>query len=150
MTSNSINHVYVIKPSLKLQRFWVGELIFMLGGWYTWTPWAGVTPAFGTLLGVAYVSFHVAVHFHSLWWSNNVCSGAQLCLTLCDPMDCSPQGSSVHGILQARILEWVAVSSSRNWSNSKNSIYLSSINFSSKLSRGGELWECLSLESSWI
>ena len=37
----------------------------------------------------------------------------QSCLTLCDLMDCSPSGSSVHGILQARILEWVAVSSSR-------------------------------------
>ena len=35
----------------------------------------------------------------------------QSCLTLCDPMDCSPPGSSVHGILQARILEWVAISS---------------------------------------
>ena len=34
---------------------------------------------------------------------------AQLCLTLCDPMDGSWPGSSVHGILQARILEWVAV-----------------------------------------
>ena len=33
----------------------------------------------------------------------------QLCLTLCDPMDCSLPGSPVHGILQARILEWVAV-----------------------------------------
>ena len=33
--------------------------------------------------------------------------------TLCDPMDCSPPGSSVHGILQARILEWVAMPSSR-------------------------------------
>ena len=31
------------------------------------------------------------------------------CLALCDPMDCSLPGSSVHGILQARILEWVAV-----------------------------------------
>ena len=30
-------------------------------------------------------------------------------LTLCSPMDCSPQGSSVHGILQARILEWVSM-----------------------------------------
>ena len=37
----------------------------------------------------------------------------QLCLTLCTPMDCSPPGSSVHGISQARILEWVAISSSR-------------------------------------
>ena len=37
----------------------------------------------------------------------------QLCLTLCKSMDCSPPGSSVHGILQARILEWVAIPSSR-------------------------------------
>ena len=36
-----------------------------------------------------------------------------LVLTLCDPMDCSPPGSSVHGILQARTLEWVAISFSR-------------------------------------
>ena len=37
------------------------------------------------------------------------CLVAKLCLTLCDPVDCSPPGSSVHGILQARILEWVAI-----------------------------------------
>ena len=36
----------------------------------------------------------------------------QLCMTLWDPVDCSPPGSSVHGILQARILEWVVFSSS--------------------------------------
>ena len=47
----------------------------------------------------------------------------QLCLTLCDPMDCGSPGSSVHGILQARILEWVAMPSSRgsswpwNWTH---------------------------------
>ena len=35
---------------------------------------------------------------------------AQSCLTLCDPMNCSPPGSSVHEIFQARILEWVAIS----------------------------------------
>ena len=35
------------------------------------------------------------------------------CLTLCDPVDCSPPGSSVHGILQARVLEWVAIPSPR-------------------------------------
>ena len=38
---------------------------------------------------------------------------AQLCLTLCDPMDHSLSSSSVHGILQARILEWVAIPFSR-------------------------------------
>ena len=42
-----------------------------------------------------------------------VCVCTQLCLTLCDPMDCSLPGSSVHGILLARVLEWVAISSSR-------------------------------------
>ena len=34
---------------------------------------------------------------------------AHSCPILCDPMDCSPLGSSVHGILQARILEWIAI-----------------------------------------
>ena len=38
---------------------------------------------------------------------------AQSFPTLCDPMDCSPSGSSVHGIFQARILAWVAISFSR-------------------------------------
>ena len=38
------------------------------------------------------------------------CMHAQSCLTLCDPMDCSLPGSSVHGISQARILWWVAIS----------------------------------------
>ena len=41
------------------------------------------------------------------------CDCAQLCPTLCDPMNCSPPGSSVHGIFQARILERVAFSYSR-------------------------------------
>ena len=45
---------------------------------------------------------------------NEMCAKLfQSCLTLCDSMDCSPPGSSVHGILQARILEWVAMPSSR-------------------------------------
>ena len=38
---------------------------------------------------------------------------AQSCSTLCDSVDCSPPGSSVHGIFQARVLEWVAISFSR-------------------------------------
>ena len=43
---------------------------------------------------------------------------AQSCWTLCSPMDCNPSGSSVHGILQARILRWVAIPFSResSWS----------------------------------
>ena len=41
------------------------------------------------------------------------CLVAQSCLTLCSPVDCRPPGSSIHGISQARILEWVAMPSSR-------------------------------------
>ena len=44
----------------------------------------------------------------------------QPCPTLCDPMDCSPTGSSVHGILQARILEWAAIPFSRGSSQSRD------------------------------
>jgi len=47
--------------------------------------------------------------------------GAQLCLTLNDPMDCSLPGSSVHGILQARVLEWVAIAFSK--SSSRREFY---------------------------
>ena len=49
-------------------------------------------------------------------WSDNACVCAKLlhsCPALCDPMDCSPPGSSVHGVLQARILAWVPMPSSR-------------------------------------
>ena len=45
--------------------------------------------------------------------------------TLCDPMDCSPPGSSVHGILQARILEWVAISFSRGSSRPRDRTHIS-------------------------
>ena len=48
------------------------------------------------------------------------CSVIQSCLTLCDPMVCSPPGSSVHGILQARIPEWVAISFSRGSSQPRD------------------------------
>ena len=49
----------------------------------------------------------------------NVCLVVQSCPTLCDPMDCRLPGSSVHRILQARILEWVVMPSSRGSSQSR-------------------------------
>ena len=48
----------------------------------------------------------------------------QSCLTLCDPKDCSLPGSSVNGILQARILEWVAMTSSRRSSQPRDRIHV--------------------------
>ena len=55
------------------------------------------------------------------------CSVTQLCHTLSDPMDCSPPGSSVHGILQAKILEWVVIFSSRGSSQPRELIHVSSM-----------------------
>ena len=51
----------------------------------------------------------------------------QSCLTLCDPMDYSPPGSSVHGILQARVPEWVAISFSRGSSWPRDQTWVSCI-----------------------
>ena len=56
------------------------------------------------------------ITFKSSWMKmfRNHCAVLRLvtqsCLTPCDPMDCSPPGSSLHGILQARVLEWAAIS----------------------------------------
>ena len=49
----------------------------------------------------------------------------QSCPTLCKPMDCSPPGSSVHGIFQARVLEWVAISFSRGSSRPRDRTWVS-------------------------
>ena len=54
-------------------------------------------------------------------------SVAQSCPTLCDPVDCSPPGSSVHGISQAKILEWVAISFSRGSSRLRSRTHFSCI-----------------------
>ena len=53
----------------------------------------------------------------------------QLYLSLCDPVDCSPQGSSAHGISQARIKEWVVMFSSKSSSPSKEQIRISNVSF---------------------
>ena len=54
-------------------------------------------------------------------------SPLQLCPTLCNPMDCSPPGFSVHGIIQARVLEWAVMPSSRELSQSRDQICVSYI-----------------------
>ena len=58
------------------------------------------------------VGYHFLLQCMKVKSENEV---AQSCPTLCDPMDCSPPGSSIPGILQARILEWVAISFSNAW-----------------------------------
>ena len=65
----------------------------------------------------------VSVCCVSVCWCH--CSLTKSCLTLCDPMDCSLPGSSVHGILQARILEWVAIPLSRGSSQPRDQACIS-------------------------
>ena len=52
---------------------------------------------------------------------------AQSCPTLCDPMDCSIPDSSVHGIFQARVLEWIAISFSRGSSRPRDQTHVSAL-----------------------
>ena len=52
-------------------------------------------------------------NFTALESEYTLCQVAQPCLTPRDPMDCSPPGSSVHGVLQARVLEWGAIVQAR-------------------------------------
>ena len=63
----------------------------------------------------------------SVGMCQSACVHAQLCPTLCDPMDCSPPGSSVHGILQTRILEWVAMPLSKESSWSRDQSHISCV-----------------------
>ena len=85
-------------------------LNFLCAGWllshsinvYDVRPWQTVS------------SWSSDLHKLLLLWTMCVCVCvcvlvAPACLTLCDPMDCSLPGSSIHGIFQARVLEWVAI-----------------------------------------
>ena len=71
-----------------------------------------------------YIFFHIAVHQKLMQHCKSTMHACMLslqsCPTLCDPVDCSPPGSSVHGILQDRVLEWVAMPSSRGSSWPRN------------------------------
>ena len=68
------------------------------------------------------------IYLNSSWVMDIVSAQSlQWCLTLCDPMDYSPPGSSVHGISQARILEWVTISFSRGSSQLRDETQVSHI-----------------------
>ena len=75
-------------------------------GWYGWK----IISIFSIRKGnLSFLKNESGLYVMSIY-SNII---AQLCPILCDPMDCRPAGSSIHGIPQARILEWVVISSSR-------------------------------------
>ena len=91
----------------------------LAGGFFTtsatWKAWSYVS----VCVCVLSVCVHAqCVHVHAR-------SVAQSCLALCNPLDCSLPGSSVHGIFQARILEWVAISFYRGYSQPRDRTWLS-------------------------
>ena len=91
--------------------FWPGEF----HGLYS--PWGGKESDMTERLSLSHI------------YNGILCVCAQLCLTLCNPKDCSPPGSSVHGIFQARILEQLAISSFRGSSQSRDQIHVSCISY---------------------
>ena len=74
---------------------------------------------------VRYVDLVGYLVFRRLSMKDGKVKAAQLYLTLCDPVDCSPPVSSVHGILQARILKWVAIPFSRGSSQPRDQTQVS-------------------------
>ena len=73
------------------------------------------------------MKLHIYNSMYMKVWNREICRErkqisevAQLSPTLCDPMDCSLPGSSVHEIFQERILEWVAISFSRGFSQPRD------------------------------
>ena len=75
---------------------------------------------------------------------------AQSCLTLYNPMDCSLPGSSVHGILQARLLEWVAISFSLRQKAIHQMMYYWQFTYSRCKHHGGWLYDPLQNQNSVI
>ena len=120
-------------PSLAIRSF--SRLISWYVSFSLFPP--TVTYRLTFLLIPFFIELHVHTHFlmsvisfktfHLKIISDLVSEVAQSCPTLCYPVDCRPPGSSVHGILQARILEWVAISFSRGSSQSRDRTQVSRI-----------------------
>ena len=98
---------------MSMIMIWFGHLAFPAGGW-----------------AALHLPSQPLQKFTDVWTSNmwapmhnSEKKWSQSCPTLCDPVACIPPGSSIHGILQARILEWVAISFSRGASHTYDTVY---------------------------
>ena len=115
------------KPNSHFQKFdllhyhhpqrWIFKTVCNHGRWRCQRRGSFVTVFWYYLMNIESLEIDLIKKFASRF--EDVCVlVAQLCLTLCDPMDCSSPGSSVHEILQARILEWLLFPSPGDLPNS--------------------------------
>ena len=96
------------------QEYWSGSCFLL----------QGIFPTQGSNAGLLHCR-QILYQQSQLYQQREAFLMLQSCLTLCGPMDCSPPGSSVHGILQLRILEWVAMPSSRESSPPRDRTHVS-------------------------
>ena len=114
---------YRIWQTVYLEFFMKGSLVCRpISLWYS----TGRISALQLLVCVC-VCVCVCVYLWYIFVKLHKPSDSQSCLTFCDTMDCGPPGSSVQGILQARILEWVAISFSRGSSQPRDWTWISCI-----------------------
>ena len=100
--------------TLALEKLWNFTFIF-----YTPSPWPSFLKV-SFICVVQILSYQIHIYMF-------VCVCAQSCLTLCDSMNCSLPGSTVHGVFQAKILEWAANSYSRGSSQPKDWTHVSCV-----------------------
>ena len=121
-SDNVLQHTWCLSFSRELLQLWNSWVYLSTP---PQTPWGQPHIPHQPLINLF---IYIKLHFEGKWEQRqpmpkgeckqmslllSLCSAAQLCPILWDPMNHSPLGSSVHGILQARRLEWVAISSSR-------------------------------------
>ena len=91
------------------------------------TPWSYLACRCASWGSIKYINQVKGHNVKSLQWKLGLGIWSLSCLTLCDPMDYSLPGSSVHGIFQARVLEWIAISFSRGSSRPRDRTRVSRI-----------------------
>ena len=111
---------------------WTPHTVFIFSQWRLLPSYKNVTPSllvkFQCSLWSPISLYHLSrCSKETFFCSFEVSEVAQSCLTLCDPMDCSLPGSSVHGIFQASVLEWGAISFSRGSSPPRDWTWVSCI-----------------------
>ena len=110
----TVAHQPPLSMGFSRQEYWSGLKLHLQGIF----PTQGSNPSL--LLG-RWILYHWATKEA---YRDYACACAQLCLILCDPINCSPPGSSVRGIFQERIGEWVAISFSRGSSQPRDGTHV--------------------------